>query len=94
MRHCQCSVLSIIAVLLAWGATSDLSRADQAGQRAADEATIRQATKDFVLAFNSGDSKAAAAFWTEEGDYVGDDGDAVRFRERIAGLSKQAAAVR
>src|SRR5207253_1567125 len=75
---------------LAWGAACDLSRADQAGQRAADEAAIRQATKDFVLAFNSGDSKAAAVFWTKEGDYIGDDGDAVRFGERVAGLTKQA----
>jgi uncharacterized protein (TIGR02246 family) len=50
---------------------------------AADEAAIRKATADFIKAVEAGDAKAVAAAWTEEGEYIGDDGTTIRGRAAI-----------
>jgi uncharacterized protein (TIGR02246 family) len=52
-------------------------------KRADDEAAIRKATADFIQAFEKGDAKAVAAAWTEEGEYIGDDGTTIRGRAAI-----------
>jgi uncharacterized protein (TIGR02246 family) len=54
-----------------------------AGPHAADEAGVRASSKDFVKAFEKGDAKAVAAFWTEEGEYISDDGTNYRGRDAI-----------
>lgn len=46
------------------------------------EAEIRQAAADFATAFDRGDAKAVAAHWTEDGDYVNENGQ--RFQGRGA----------
>jgi uncharacterized protein (TIGR02246 family) len=51
--------------------------------RAADEAAIRKATADFIKAVEKGDAKAVAASWTEEGEYIDDDGTTIRGRAAI-----------
>jgi uncharacterized protein (TIGR02246 family) len=48
-----------------------------------DEAAIRKQSKEFVSAFEKGDAKALAAFWTEEGEFISDDGTTFRGREAI-----------
>jgi uncharacterized protein (TIGR02246 family) len=52
-------------------------------KRADDEAAIRKATADFIKAVEKGDAKAVAAAWTEEGEYIGDDGTTIRGRAAI-----------
>jgi uncharacterized protein (TIGR02246 family) len=49
----------------------------------ADRAAIRQTGKAFIKAFEKGDAKAVAGFWTEQGEYISDDGTALRGREAI-----------
>jgi uncharacterized protein (TIGR02246 family) len=51
--------------------------------RAADEAAIRKATADFIKTVEKGDAKAVAAAWTEEGEYLGEDGTTIRGRAAI-----------
>ena len=49
----------------------------------AAETGVKQATEDYVKAFNAHDAKAAAALWTENGEYVGVDGETFRGRAAI-----------
>jgi uncharacterized protein (TIGR02246 family) len=56
--------------------SSDTKRAD-------DEAAVRKATADFIKAVEKGDAKAVAAAWTENGEYIDDDGTTIRGRDAI-----------
>ena len=47
------------------------------------EAAVRKTAAAFVAAFNKGDARAVAAFWTAEGEYVGPEGNTVRGRAAI-----------
>jgi uncharacterized protein (TIGR02246 family) len=49
----------------------------------ADEETIRKATADFAQAVQKGDAAAVAANWTEQGEYIDDDGTTIRGRAAI-----------
>jgi hypothetical protein len=48
-----------------------------------DLAAVRKTADEFAKAFNKGDAKAVAAFWTKEGEYVGPDGEVIRGREAL-----------
>jgi uncharacterized protein (TIGR02246 family) len=48
-----------------------------------DEAAIRKATADFMKTVEKGDAKAVAAAWTEDGEYIDDDGTTLRGRAAI-----------
>jgi uncharacterized protein (TIGR02246 family) len=52
--------------------------------RAADRAVLAEAMKGFVRAMESGDAKALANHWTAGGEYIADDGTAVRGRTALA----------
>jgi uncharacterized protein (TIGR02246 family) len=52
-------------------------------KRADDDVAVRKATADFVQAVEKGEAKAMAAFWTEEGEYISDDGTTLRGRVSI-----------
>ena len=47
------------------------------------EAGITKITAEYEKAFNAADAKAAAALWTDEGEYVGADGEPVTGRAAI-----------
>jgi uncharacterized protein (TIGR02246 family) len=47
------------------------------------EAGIKAITAEYVKAFNAGDAKTAAALWTTEGEYIGDDGETHKGRAEI-----------
>ncbi len=49
----------------------------------ADAAAIKEATQTFLKAFESGDAKAVAGHWTENGEYIADDGTTYRGRADI-----------
>jgi uncharacterized protein (TIGR02246 family) len=53
------------------------------GNRGADEAAIRKATAAFIKAVEKGDAAAVAASWTENGEYISDDGTTIRGRAAI-----------
>ncbi len=48
-----------------------------------DRAAIQKSVRSFVAAFEKGDAKALAAHWTENGEYIADDGTTLRGREAI-----------
>ncbi len=52
--------------------------------RAKDEVAIREAAQAFAQAFEKGDAKAIGTYFTEEGEYVEEDGEPVRGREALA----------
>lgn len=52
-------------------------------QDAPEVAAVRKSAEAFAAAFNKGDAKAVAAFWTKEGEYIGPDGETIRGREAI-----------
>ena len=54
-----------------------------ASSRAADRQAILQSARDFTAAFEKGDAKAAAALWTEQGEYESDDGTVLSGRSAI-----------
>lgn len=47
-------------------------------------AAVRKSAEAFATAFNQGDAKAVAAFWTANGEYIGPDGEPIRGREAVA----------
>jgi uncharacterized protein (TIGR02246 family) len=61
-------------------------------KRADDEAAIRKATAAFIKAVEKGDPHAVAAFWTEDGEYIDDDGTTLRGRAAIEKTYAQALA--
>jgi uncharacterized protein (TIGR02246 family) len=50
---------------------------------AADDQAIQARSKDLIAAFNHGDAKAMAAFWTENGDYMDEGGRRIQGRAAI-----------
>ena len=52
-------------------------------KHADDEAAIRKASADFIKVVEKGDAKAVAAAWTEDGEYIDDDGTTLRGRAAI-----------
>lgn len=62
---------------------TDDKKAPAASSRDADREAIVQAGRDFAAAFEKGDAKGVAAFWTEQGEYESDDGTILRGRAEI-----------
>lgn len=55
-----------------------------AGARpAGDEAAIRASAEEYVKAFNAGDAKAVAATWTDDGEFVDENGRKFHGRDAI-----------
>lgn len=71
----------LIIVLASLSAYSAI--AHESAPNSQEEAAIRQVIAKYVGAFNSGDSKSVAAFWTEDGEYVGPSGDRLKGRDKI-----------
>ncbi len=46
-------------------------------------AAVRQTAEAFARAFNQGDARAVAAFWTNEGEQIGADGETIHGRAAI-----------
>ncbi len=57
---------------------------DASENRPEDRAAIAAAMQSFVKAFESADAKALADHWTEEGEYLHDDGVTIRGRADLA----------
>ncbi len=58
-------------------------KANVAPAQSPEQAAIQKSAEAFAQAFNSGDAAAVAKFWTPAGEYVGDDGQAIRGRDAI-----------
>jgi uncharacterized protein (TIGR02246 family) len=84
-KHRTAIAVTVAVVALAAGAGwLYVSRADEpARAESPDVAAVRKSAEAFAAAFNKGDAKAVAAFWTKDGEYVGPDGEEVRGRDAI-----------
>jgi uncharacterized protein (TIGR02246 family) len=91
MKRNKCvpvAVLAVFAVAAAVGLVyrspaRDESPRAESTQDAPAIAAIRKTAGEFAEAFNKGDAKALAAFWTKEGEYIGPDGETLRGRDAI-----------
>ena len=69
----------LVAVLL----TASPIRAQQARNDPAELEAIQETTNSIVVAFNEGDAKAIAAYWTRSADFVGPLGEVDKGRGEI-----------
>src|SRR5215831_1447866 len=94
-RLLLCAATSVVAVagigsILAWQPRTappdqgELSLiAAQGKDDSPDEAALRKIGADFIKAFNAGDAKAVASFWTKDGEFLQADGDELKGRDAI-----------
>ena len=61
-------------------AAADKDKAPDDEARPADQDAVRAAVKDFIKVFEKGDAKGLAGLFTEEGEYVANDGATLRGR--------------
>lgn len=81
MRTRQVSILLLLALMacsIAGPGVGQQSKGD-----ATDKEAIAQNAEAFLEAFNKGDAKALAAFWTPDGDYTNKSGRHLKGREVI-----------
>ena len=64
-------------------AEPDQPKTSEDKDRAADRDAVRESTKELVKLFEKADGKAVADLWTEEGEYVSDDGTTFRGRAAL-----------
>jgi len=77
-------VLCCIAPLvLAAGLSARPAPAADSNENAAEAAALKKNAEAFITAFDKGDAKAVAAFWTADGDYVDETGRHMKGREEI-----------
>ncbi len=73
----------IAPLALAAGLSARPAPAAEPIDKAKEEAAIQKTAEEFVQAFNKGDAKALAAFFTEDGDMIDQDGHQVKGRKAI-----------
>ncbi|HEY7313980.1 MAG TPA: SgcJ/EcaC family oxidoreductase [Gemmataceae bacterium] len=77
-RRVSVLLLALMAGLVAGPGVGQQSKGD-----ATDKEAIAQNAEAFIEAFQKGDAKALAAFWTPDGDYTGEQGRHLKGREAI-----------
>lgn len=90
-RHSWLVALAVLVGTAAVGSLYQSSAQDKATPPAGDDAkpdspelaAVRQAAEAFAKAFNQGDARAVAAFWTRDGEYHSADGETFRGRAAI-----------
>jgi uncharacterized protein (TIGR02246 family) len=87
-RACFLIASGAIVILTVGGRTGEYSSPQGTEgaaneQTAADQSAIKTAGQSFLKAYMDGDAKALAAHWTENGEYVADDGTTIRGRANI-----------
>jgi uncharacterized protein (TIGR02246 family) len=75
-----CSLISLLVVLL----SAQSLVAQTSGSRNYDEASVRQAGKDYLSAMERGDTNALADFWTADGTYTDETGKTLKAHGLLA----------
>jgi uncharacterized protein (TIGR02246 family) len=70
-------------VTLGGGLTTGQDNTAKEPKREADKAAIDKLTKEMVQAFEKRDAEAMAASWTEDGEFILNDGEPIRGRAEI-----------
>jgi uncharacterized protein (TIGR02246 family) len=95
-RHLVLAAMFISGGFLSWLATAgrlspDVQAQDKPAPASKEQeqpvppemAAVRQTAEAFTKAFNAGDAKAVAAFWTKDGEFIGATGERLRGRDEI-----------
>ena len=85
-NHVLIANLVLVGLATCWlsaGETPDRAASSQPSDTDPDMVAIRQAAADFAKAFDRGDAKGVAAHWTEDGEYIDENGQAYRGRAVI-----------
>ena len=82
-QKCIVTVTALTLVVLGVGYMAAQPKATKAADREADKQAIDTLIKANIQAFNNRDAAAIAANWTDEGEYIRNDGDAVCGRADI-----------
>src|SRR5262245_41069489 len=94
-KHQRVLAGALLGLAVAAVAVDQLSRSPAhdkgspaAGQRESqpdspEMAAVRKLAEKFMEAFNRGDARALASFWTDDGEYIDPDGDTIRGRAAI-----------
>ena len=81
MRSARWWFIALLA--LAAGPSARPASAAEPLDKAKEEAALQKNAEAFVEAFNGGDAKALAAFFTEDGDMIDQDGHQIKGRKAI-----------
>jgi uncharacterized protein (TIGR02246 family) len=75
----------VVAVSAGWYVQTPAQEQPAAGDKTItpEMAAVRKTADEFAAAFNRGDAKAVAAFWTAEGEMVDADGETIKGRAAI-----------
>jgi uncharacterized protein (TIGR02246 family) len=65
------------------------ARAQNAARPADDEQAIRKDVEQYAEAYNKGDIDAAGSHWTDDAEYINDEGKSTKGRESIVSLFKR-----
>jgi uncharacterized protein (TIGR02246 family) len=82
-QKCIVTVTALTLVVLGVGFLVAQSKGTKGPDREADKPAIDKLIKANIQAFNNRDAAAIAANWTDEGEYIRNDGDPVRGRADI-----------
>ena len=80
------AMIWMAAVALAVGLSARPASAADPIDNAKEEAAIQKTAEEFAEAFDKGDAKALAAFFTEDGDMIDQEGHQVKGRKAIEDL--------
>jgi uncharacterized protein (TIGR02246 family) len=86
MKTVRCVLGGALVAAVAVGLLAARPTADDepvAPKRQGDEEAIRAVSAGFIRALQAGDAKALAVIWTDEGEYVGEDGTVIHGRSAL-----------
>jgi uncharacterized protein (TIGR02246 family) len=75
--------VAMVAVAAGWLIRSAAQEKQTPKVESSDVAAVRTSAEAFTKAFNAGDAKAVASFWTPDGEHTSPDGETLRGRNAI-----------
>jgi uncharacterized protein (TIGR02246 family) len=83
-RRAMCLVIGLAVLFLSVGfMTAEDNKLKIDPKREADAQAIRKLGQEYVAAYEKGDAKACASFWTNEGEFIADDGQVTEGKAAI-----------
>ena len=88
------ALFGFLAAALAVGLSARPAPAAEPLDKAKEEAALQKNAEAFVEAFNKGDAKAVAAFFTEDGDIIDQDGRQIKAARRLRKSTRRSSPAR
>src|SRR5262249_19797120 len=77
------ALLVVLALVLGSGLMTAQDKTGKDPKREADTKAIDKLTKEMIEAFNNRDAAAIAAHWTDDGEFIANDGEPIRGRSEV-----------